>query len=86
MGHAADAIHDRSRGIDVFAFHEEYAKLDSGLDDRPLDQKRPSKHPRITGTHRVLDFSSRKSLTGKNLRLETAGIEYRFSLAENRRS
>ncbi len=33
MGHAADAIHDHYRGVDVFAFHEEYAKFDSGLDD-----------------------------------------------------
>lgn len=33
MGHAADGIHDHYRGVDPFAFHEEYAKFDSGLDD-----------------------------------------------------
>jgi len=33
MGHAADPIHDHYRGVDAFAFHEEYAKFDSGLDD-----------------------------------------------------
>ncbi len=32
MGHAADAIHDHYRGVDVDAFHEEYAKFDSGID------------------------------------------------------
>ena len=36
MGHAADPIHDRYRGLDVFAFHEEYAKFDSGIDDELL--------------------------------------------------
>ena len=39
MGHAADPIHDHYRGLDRFAFHEEYAKFDSGLDDRLLDRK-----------------------------------------------
>ena len=39
MGHAADHIHDHYRGLDVFAFHEEYAKLDTGIDDSLLDQK-----------------------------------------------
>lgn len=34
MGHAADGIHDHYRGVDAFAFHEEYAKFDSGLDER----------------------------------------------------
>jgi hypothetical protein len=34
MGHAADPIHERYRGLDVFAFQEEYAKFDSGIDDR----------------------------------------------------
>ena len=38
MGHAAEAIHDHYRGVDVHAFHEEYAKLDSGIDDALLDQ------------------------------------------------
>ncbi len=33
MGHAADGIHDHYRGVDAVAFHEEYAKFDSGLDD-----------------------------------------------------
>ncbi len=33
MGHAADPIHDHYRGLDTFAFHEEYAKFDSGIDD-----------------------------------------------------
>lgn len=33
MGHAADAIHDHYRGVDSFAFHEEYARFDSGIDD-----------------------------------------------------
>jgi hypothetical protein len=33
MGHAGDAIHDHYRGLDTFAFHEEYAKFDSGIDD-----------------------------------------------------
>ena len=32
MGHAADAIHDHYRGVDVEAFHAEYAKFDSGID------------------------------------------------------
>lgn len=31
MGHAADAIHDHYRGLDVDAFHAEYAKFDSGI-------------------------------------------------------
>ena len=39
MGHAADPIHDHYRGLDRFAFHEEYAKFDSGIDDRLLEQK-----------------------------------------------
>ena len=39
MGHAADPIHDHYRGLDRFAFHEEYAKFDSGIDDRLLGQK-----------------------------------------------
>ena len=39
MGHAADPIHDHYRGLDVFAFHEEYAKFDSGIDDSLLGQK-----------------------------------------------
>ena len=33
MGHAADPIHDHYRGLDRSAFHEEYAKFDSGIDD-----------------------------------------------------
>ena len=33
MGDAADPIHDHYRGLDRFAFHEECAKFDSGLDD-----------------------------------------------------
>ncbi len=41
MGHAADPIHDHYRGLDRFAFHEEYAKFESGLDDALLQQKRP---------------------------------------------
>lgn len=36
MGHAADPIHDHYRGLDAFAFHAEYAKFDSGLDDALL--------------------------------------------------
>jgi len=36
MGHAADSIHDHYRGLDAFAFHEEYAKFDSGIDDALL--------------------------------------------------
>ena len=39
MGHAADPIHDHYRGLDVFAFHEEYARLDTEVDDGLLDQK-----------------------------------------------
>lgn len=39
MGHAADAIHDHYRGLDRYAFHEEYAKFDSGIDDRLLGRK-----------------------------------------------
>ena len=39
MGHAADAIHDHYRGLDRYAFHEEYAKFDSGIDDRLLERK-----------------------------------------------
>jgi len=39
MGHAADGIHDHYRGLDRFAFHAEYAKFDSGIDDRPLKAK-----------------------------------------------
>jgi hypothetical protein len=33
MGHAADGIHDHYRGLDHYAFREEYAKFDSGIDD-----------------------------------------------------
>ncbi|MGD8450916.1 MAG: tyrosine-type recombinase/integrase [Phycisphaerae bacterium] len=33
MGHAADPIHDHYRGLDRYAFHEEYEKFDSGIDD-----------------------------------------------------
>lgn len=36
MGHAADPIHDHYRGQDQFAFHAEYEKFDSGLDDALL--------------------------------------------------
>jgi len=43
MGHAADPIHEHYRGLDRFAFHEEYAKFDSGLDDALLAQKAPLK-------------------------------------------
>lgn len=39
MGHAADGIHDHYRGLDLDAFHGEYAKFDSGIDDRLLDAK-----------------------------------------------
>jgi site-specific recombinase XerD len=39
MGHAADAIHDHYRGLDRFAFHAEYAKFDSGIDDTLLNPK-----------------------------------------------
>jgi site-specific recombinase XerD len=39
MGHAADPIHDHYRGLDRFAFHEEYAKFDSGIDDRLLERQ-----------------------------------------------
>lgn len=39
MGHAADGIHDHYRGLDLDAFHDEYAKFDSGLDDRLLEPK-----------------------------------------------
>lgn len=39
MGHAADGIHDHYRGLDLDAFHDEYAKFDSGIDDRLLDAK-----------------------------------------------
>ena len=41
MGHAADPIHDHYRGLDRFAFHAEYAKFESGIDDRLLTQKGP---------------------------------------------
>jgi site-specific recombinase XerD len=44
MGHAADAIHDRYRRVDSFAFHEEYAKFDSGIEEdlfkHPSDQSK----------------------------------------------
>lgn len=36
MGHAGDTIHDHYRGLDTFAFHDEYAKFDSGIDDSLL--------------------------------------------------
>jgi len=39
MGHAADGIHDHYRGLDLAAFHDEYAKFDSGIDDRFLTSK-----------------------------------------------
>ena len=32
MGHATDDIHDHYRGVDVDAFHAEYAKFNSGID------------------------------------------------------
>ena len=40
MGHAADPIHDHYRGVDRFAFHAEYAKFDSGIDDALLAPKK----------------------------------------------
>ncbi len=43
MGHAADPIHDHYRGLDRFAFHEEYTKFESGIDDALLTQKGPLK-------------------------------------------
>ena len=43
MGHAADPIHDHYRGLDRFAFHAEYAKFESGIDDTLLTQKGPLK-------------------------------------------
>lgn len=36
MGHAADAIHDHYRGVDVSAFHAEYEKFDSGIESTLL--------------------------------------------------
>jgi integrase len=36
MGHAGDTVHDHYRGLDPFAFHEEYEKFDSGIDDARL--------------------------------------------------
>jgi hypothetical protein len=36
MGHAADAIHDHYRGVDPGAFHAEYERFDSGIDDSLL--------------------------------------------------
>jgi site-specific recombinase XerC len=39
MGHAGDTIHDRYRGLDVAAFHAEYAKFDSGISDLLIAQK-----------------------------------------------
>ncbi len=41
MGHAADPIHDHYRGLDRFAFHAEYEKFESGIDDGLLPQKGP---------------------------------------------
>lgn len=41
MGHAADPIHDHYRGLDRFAFHAEYEKFESGIDDALLPQKGP---------------------------------------------
>ncbi len=40
MGHAADPVHDHYRGLDRFAFHAEYAKFESGLDDALLTTKK----------------------------------------------
>jgi len=40
MGHAADQIHDHYRGLDRFAFHAEYAKFESGIDDALLTPKK----------------------------------------------
>ena len=40
MGHAADQIHDHYRGLDRFAFHAEYAKFESGIDDTLLTPKK----------------------------------------------
>jgi len=40
MGHAADPIHDHYRGLDRFAFHAEYAKFESGIDDALLTPKK----------------------------------------------
>lgn len=39
MGHATDEIHDHYRGLDVTAFHDEYAKFDSGIDGSLLPAK-----------------------------------------------
>jgi len=39
MGHAADPIHDHYRGLDRFAFHEEYTKFDSGINDDLFGKK-----------------------------------------------
>ena len=43
MGHTADPIHDHYRGLDRFAFHAEYTKFESGIDDTLLTQKGPLK-------------------------------------------
>ncbi len=43
MGHAADPIHDHYRGLDRFAFHAEYEKFDSGIDDALLGPKKSAK-------------------------------------------
>jgi len=40
MGHASDPIHDHYRGLDRFAFHAEYAKFESGIDDVLLTPKK----------------------------------------------
>jgi len=75
MGHAADGIHDHYRGVDAFAFHEEYAKFDSGLDVGLIGTSWGLGSPVLSGTNRVLDFSSCKSLLINNLRMEAGGID-----------
>lgn len=48
IGRAPDPIHDHYRGLDAFAFHQEYANLDTGIDHSLLTGD-TSPHPsRIT--------------------------------------
>jgi len=49
MGHVADGIHDHYRRLDLAAFLDEYAKFDSGLDDRLIGKDQGSGDPVFIG-------------------------------------
>ena len=80
MGHAADPIHDHYRGLDRFAFPDEYEKFESGIDDALLPQKDPRTQPVYWGLTGDTVFLSRKLLRINSLRNGGGGNRNSFTI------